>query len=226
MSLITFYAFSLVSLQCTAIHNHQYFVKLLLSNDWKQRRDAYYYSKKHAEWSLRLSARTLLINTIERDHALPRKSNVSNDEAATCTPKCVALAILSEWQIPEAIPLLLKNLEHASDHFRNSDTTIVNNAKLSMTMLGLINFRQIVSRPVVMELLKLDQVYQRAHWTDTYQVHYRRLNDLVKVLYHAVGFREARRLLREEAQQMQLRDPYAFGVLKHAEELLRLYEMR
>lgn len=206
-------------LQGMAVYNHAHLSNLLVSTDWKQRREAFWFAKK-AEWSLRVTAPEFLMNIIKRNHFVPRVTKLDNDGDAQCTPRNVAIAILADWALPETSSILIDNIVHPSWRFRPPEER--HEPELNLPMRGLVQLGKQVALPVVKELAAWDP---KNHPTTTEYHHIvARRSNLIKVLEKVLGYKQARQIVQEEAKRIKLRDPFGYANLINADEIIKRHE--
>lgn len=214
---------TLTLLQGMAVYNHVHLTELLVSKDWEQRREAFWFAKK-AQWSLRITAPEFLINVIKRNHFVPRKTKLINDEDAQITPRNVAIAILADWALPEATAIFIEHIIHPS--WRFDPPGFINRDKLiletTLPMLALIALGKQVAPLIVKELSTIDPGYLLTSAERSY-LNSRRTSLLI-VLYKVVGYREAYQLLQDEAKRIQFRDRFGYTNLINAANTVKGWE--
>ncbi len=219
-----FFSTVLCLIQATAFYNHAHLTELLVSKNWEQRREAFLFAKK-AEWSLRVTAPEFLMNVVKRKHFVPRQTKVDNDYDASCTPRNVAIAILADWVLPEAIPIFIENILVDTKGLPNPPGASSRGGmvlEITRPMLALIALGKQVVKPIVMELATLDPGY---HLSNSEQNYIKaRLTSLLIVLYKVVGFREAYQILQNEAKRIQFRDRFAYANLINAANTVKEWE--
>lgn len=221
ISLLCSTAFCL--LQGMAVCNHVHLTELLVSKNWEQRRDAYWFAMK-AEWSLRATAPEFLMNVIKRNHFVPKQTKVANDYDSQCTPRIVAIAILADWAFPEATTIFIENVVHPSDLFNRKRIVRSNLSEITKPMNALIAFGKQVAPPIIKELATLDPGHQfNDASAERHYINQRRTYLLV-VLYKVVGFREAYRMLRDEAKRLQFTDRFSYANLINASNIVKNWE--
>lgn len=208
-------------LQGMAVYNHVHFAELLLSKNWEQRREAYWFARK-AEWSLRVSATEFMLNVIKRNHFVPRRTKLDNDDDAQCTPRNVAIAILAEWALPEATSVLIENIVHPSELFNPPGVITRNESDLNLPMRALIHMGKQVAKPVLKELAVWDP--RNHHTIVEYHSILERRSHLIKVLEKVLGYRQARQRVQEEAKRLQFLDRFAYANLINVDEIIKRHE--
>lgn len=222
MSLL--FSTALSMLQGMAYYNHLHLTELLVSKDWEQRREAFMFAKK-AEWSLRVTSLEFLMNVIKRNHFVPRKTKLINDDDAQITPRNVAIAILADWALPEATSILIENIV-VDPNGLPKPVGVSDRDKHSATrpMRGLIAMGKQVAPPIVKELATLDPGYQFSEASaERHSIKARRTYLLV-VLYKVVGYRVAYQLLRDEAKRLQFTDRFSYANLIDASNIIKNWE--
>ncbi len=160
------------------------------------------------------------MNVIKRNHFVPRKTKLDNDEDAQCTPRNVAIAILAEWALPEASTILIENIVHPSWHFRQPGER--HEPELNLPMRGLVFLGKQVTKPIVKELAAWDPRYH--HSIAEYHYIVERRGNLIKVLEKIVGYKQARQLVQEEAKRIKISDPFGYANLIRVDDMIKGHE--